>query len=211
MLKPHEIVLESFRIIESEVGEHSFDAVEWPVVRRIIHAAGDLDLLQAVSFTHDAARAGVRALEEGAPIVTDVNMVAAGVHKHARASLGVDLYCEIDAPEVEQSAYAEGLTRSYCAMRKAVHDVGSAIYVVGNAPTALFALCEAVGQGLVAPRLIIAMPVGFVSVVESKAQALALEVPVITVHGRKGGSAVATATINALLLMAVDALSGRPS
>lgn len=204
MLKPHEIVLESFRIIESEVGEHTFDAQEWPVVRRMIHAAGDLELIHAVSFKRHAAREGVRALREGVPIVTDVNMVATGVHKPARAALGVDLHCYIDAPEVVQSARAEELTRSYCAMRQAVHDVGSAIYVVGNAPTALFALCDSVSQGQVAPRLIIAMPVGFVSVVESKAQTLALDVPVITVHGRKGGSAMATAAINALLLMAAE-------
>ncbi|WP_179131187.1 precorrin-8X methylmutase [Candidatus Entotheonella palauensis] len=204
MLKPHEIVLESFRIIESEVGEHDFDAQEWPVVRRIIHAAGDLDLLHAVSFTHNAAGEGVRALKAGVPIVTDVNMVAAGVHKPARAALGVDLHCYIDAPEVAQSAREQELTRSYCAMRKAVHEIGSAVYVVGNAPTALFALCETVSQGLISPQLIIAMPVGFVSVVESKVQALDLDVPVITVHGRKGGSAVATAAINALLLMAAE-------
>jgi len=205
LLKPHEIVLESFRIIEAEVGEHAFDAHEWPVVRRMIHAAGDLDLIHAVSFKGDAAREGVRALKEGVPIVTDVNMVATGVHKPARAALGVDLHCYIDAPEVLHAAREEAQTRSYCAMRKAVHEVGSAIYVVGNAPTALFALCDSVDRGLVTPRLIIAMPVGFVSVMESKAQTLALEVPVITVHGRKGGSAVATAAINALLLMAVEA------
>ena len=205
MLKPHEIIVESFRIIESEVGEHHFDAYEWPVVRRIIHAAGDLDLIHAVSFQGDAAREGVRALKAGAPIVTDVNMVAAGVHKQARAALGVDLHCYIDSPEAARAARDEEMTRSYCAMRQAMREAGSAVYVVGNAPTALFALCEGVAQGLVAPRLIIAMPVGFVSVVESKAQALGLNVPVITVHGRKGGSAMATAAINALLLMAAEA------
>lgn len=204
MLKPHEIVLESFRIIESEVGEHTFDAHEWPVVRRMIHAVGDLELIHTVSFKRDAARAGVQALQRGVPIVTDVNMVAAGVHKQARASLNVDLYCYIDAPDVLQAAREAEQTRSYCAMRKAVNDVGSGIYVIGNAPTALFALCESVGQGLVEPQLIIAMPVGFVSVIESKAQAFALDVPVITVNGRKGGSAMATAAINALLLMAME-------
>ncbi len=204
MLKPHEIILESFRIIESEVEAHAFDAHEWPVVRRMIHASGDLDLIHAVSFKGDAAREGVRALKEGIPIVTDVNMVATGVHQPSRADLGVDLHCYIDAPEVLQAAREEEQTRSYCAMRKAVREAGSAIYVVGNAPTALFALCESVDRGLVTPRLVIAMPVGFVSVVESKAQTLGLDVPVITVHGRKGGSAMATAAINALLLMAVE-------
>ncbi len=206
-LKPHEIVLESFRIIESEVGPHAFDAVEWPVVRRIIHAAGDLDLIHAVSFKRDAAREGVRALREGVPIVTDVNMVAAGVLKPSRAALGVDLHCYIDAPAVVESAREEELTRSYCAIRQAVKEVGSAIYVIGNAPTALAALCERVRQGTVTPRLIIAMPVGFVSVVESKTEALELDIPVITVQGRKGGSAVATASINALLLMAMEQIS----
>ncbi len=204
MLKPHEIVLESFRIIESEVGEHAFDAQEWPVVRRMIHASGDLDLIHDVSFQRDAAREGVRALKDGVPIVTDVNMVATGVHKPARAALEVALHCYIDAPEVVQAARDEERTRSYCAMRQAAREVGSAIYVVGNAPTALFALCESVDQGLIAPQLIIAMPVGFVSVVESKAQTLALDVPVVAVHGRKGGSAMATAAINALLLMAAE-------
>jgi precorrin-8X/cobalt-precorrin-8 methylmutase len=87
-------------------------------------------------------------------------------------------------------------------MQKAITEVGTAVYVIGNAPTALMALCQGVRQGLVRPRLIVAMPVGFVSVVESKEEALTLDVPVITMHGRKGGSAVAAATINALLLLA---------
>jgi precorrin-8X/cobalt-precorrin-8 methylmutase len=91
-------------------------------------------------------------------------------------------------------------------MQKAVADIGTAIYVIGNAPTALLALCDSVRQGLVRPRLVVAMPVGFVSVVESKECALTLDVPVITICGRKGGSAVATATINALLLMAQQGL-----
>ncbi len=204
MLKPHEIVLESFRIIESEVGEHDFDAHEWPVVRRMIHASGDLGLIHDVSFKGDAAREGVRALREGVPIVTDVNMVATGVHKPARAALGIDLHCFIDAPDVLRAAREAETTRSYCAMRKAAREVGSAIYVVGNAPTALFALCDSIEQGLVSPRLVIAMPVGFVAVVESKAQSFALDVPVMTVQGRKGGSAMAAAATNALLLMAAE-------
>ena len=159
-----------------------------------------------MAFQRDAARAGIRALRQGVPIVTDVNMVATGVHKAARAALGVELHCFIDAPDVFRAARDEGQTRSYCAMRKAVQEIGPAIYVVGNAPTALFALCERVTSGSLTPPLVLAMPVGFVSVVESKAQALELDVPVITVHGRKGGSAMATAAINALLLMAADTL-----
>jgi precorrin-8X/cobalt-precorrin-8 methylmutase len=200
--KPDEIMAESFRIIEAEVGAHTFDALEWPVVRRIIHAAGDLDLAAAVSFHGHAARVGVEALQQGIPIVSDVRMVATGIRQQLLAELGCTLHCFIDAPEVQQLAHHTGRTRSYCAMHKAITEVGTAVYVIGNAPTALMALCQGVRQGLVRPRLIVAMPVGFVSVVESKEEALALDVPVITMRGRKGGSAVAAATLNALLLLA---------
>src|SRR5207245_8903829 len=92
--------------------------------------------------------------------------------------------------------------RSARGMHKAVTEVGPAVYVIGNARTALLTLCTYVRQGLVQPGLIVAMPVGFVAVVESKEQALTLDTPVVIVRGRKGGSAVATATVNALLLMA---------
>jgi len=201
-VRPEEILAESFRIIDTEAGAHPFDAVEWPVVQRIIHASGDLDLLQAVQFRHDAAQAGVRALQEGVPIVTDVRMVAVGIRQHELRQLGVALHCFIDAPEVQRLAQEQAQTRSYCAMQRAVAEVGTAVYVVGNAPTALFALYDSMRQGLVRPRLVVAMPVGFVSVIESKEQALALDVPVIPIRGRKGGSAVATATVNALLLLA---------
>jgi precorrin-8X/cobalt-precorrin-8 methylmutase len=197
---------ESFRIIDAEVGTHPFDAVEWPVVQRIIHASGDVELVHAVHFHGQAARAGVRALQEGIPVVSDVRMVAVGIRQQALAKLGIAMHCFIDAPEVQRLAQEQGHTRSYWAMQKAVADIGTAIYVIGNAPTALLALCDSIRQGLVQPRLVVAMPVGFVSVLESKACALALDVPVITIHGRKGGSAVATATINALLLMAQQGL-----
>ena len=192
-------------MIDAEVGPHPFDAVEWPIVQRIIHASGDVDLVHAVHFHRGAAQAGVRALRDGAPMVSDVQMVVAGIRKPALATLGVSLHCFIDAPDVAQQAQATQNTRSFHAMQKAMAEVGSGIYVIGNAPTALLALCDGVKQGRITPRLVIAMPVGFVSVVESKEQALTLEVPVITIRGRKGGSAVTTATVNALLILAQQA------
>jgi len=202
VLTPDQIMAESFRIIDAEVGAHPFDAWEWQVVRRIIHASGDLELARSVYFQRDATRAGVQALQTGLPIVTDVRMVASGIRQPELQALGVTLHCFIDAPDVARLAQETGHTRSFCAMQKAVAEVGTAVYVIGNAPTALLALCTCVQQGLVTPALVVAMPVGFVSVVESKEQALTLACPVITVRGRKGGSAVAAATVNALLLMA---------
>ncbi|HEY7494939.1 MAG TPA: precorrin-8X methylmutase [Candidatus Tectomicrobia bacterium] len=209
-MPPEQIMAESFRIIEAEVGAHAFDAVEWQVVRRIVHASGDLEFARLTQFLRHAAQAGVQALLDGAPIVTDVRMVASGIQQPTRQVLGVALHCYIDDPEVARLAQAQGKTRSTCAMQKAVAEVGPAVYVIGNAPTALLTLCTYVRQGLVQPRLIVAMPVGFVCVVESKEQALTLDTPVITVHGRKGGSAVATATVNALLLMAQQGRAAVP-
>jgi precorrin-8X/cobalt-precorrin-8 methylmutase len=202
MMGPDDILAESFRIIEAEVGAHPFDAAEWPVVRRMIHASGDVGLVREVAFTAGAVAGGVRALRQGAPIVTDVRTVAAGIHRPSLEALGVGLHCFIDDPDVRRGAEAGGKTRSWCAMAKAVAAVGEAVYVVGSAPTALLALCAAVRQGEVRPRLILAMPVGFVAVAQSKDEALALGVPVLAVRGRKGGSAVAAAAVNALLLLA---------
>ncbi|MBM3226295.1 MAG: precorrin-8X methylmutase [Candidatus Tectomicrobia bacterium] len=201
-LTPEQITTESFRMIEAEVGPHPFDALEWPIVRRMIHASGDLEYTRLVHFHRDAARAGVQALQAGAPLVTDVRMVASGIQRAVLEQLGSTVHCFIDAPDVARMAQEQRTTRSACAMQKAVAEVGPAVYVIGNAPTALLTLCALTQQGHVQPPVILAMPVGFVAVVESKEQALTLDVPVITVRGRKGGSAVATATVNALLLLA---------
>jgi precorrin-8X/cobalt-precorrin-8 methylmutase len=198
------ILAESFRIIEREVGPHSFDALQWPIVRRMIHASGDLELARCVHFSPGAARAGVEALRQGVPLVTDVGMVLVGVRDSLCEQLGVRLHCFIDLPEVAAHARASGQTRSYHAMLHAVAIVGEAVYVIGNAPTALHALCAAVRAGEVRPRLVLALPVGFVGVEESKAEALALDVPVIAVRGRKGGSGMAAAAVNALLHLAVE-------
>ena len=140
------------------------------------------------------------------PIVTDVRLVAAGILGPLREALGVGLHCFLDAPELSQRAGSvsdwSGLTRCACAMEHAVATLPEAVYVIGNAPTALSALCAAVRLGVARPRLVIAMPVGFVGVIQSKEEALALPVPVVAIRGRRGGSAVAAAAVNALLLLA---------
>jgi precorrin-8X/cobalt-precorrin-8 methylmutase len=199
---PGEILAESFRIIDAEVGAHGFGPLEWPVVRRMIHASGDLELVHRVYFTPGAIAAGVQAFQEGVPIVTDVRMVAAGIQGPLREAWGVGVHCFLDAPEVSAESKARGLTRCACAMGRAVATFPEAVYVVGNAPTALSALCAAVRDGIARPRLVLAMPVGFIGVIESKEEALALPTPVMAVRGRRGGSAVAAAAVNALLLLA---------
>jgi cobalt-factor III methyltransferase len=190
-----DILAESFRIIEAEVGRHRFGVEEWPIVRRMIHAAGDPSILESVVFRNDAARLGGIAVAQRTPIVTDVNMVAAGLNKDAIRSLGIDVRCRIDDVAAEA-----GSTRSYRAMKRAIAELPEAIFVVGNAPTALVALVEAIRGGSARPRVVVAMPVGFVGVVESKESMLALDVPTIALRGRRGGSAMAAAAVNALLL-----------
>jgi precorrin-8X/cobalt-precorrin-8 methylmutase len=126
-LTPEQIMAESFRLITAEVGAHPFDAAEWQIVRRIIHASGDLEFARLVHFQHAAARAGVQALQAGMPIVTDVRMVASGIQRPVVEKLGITLHCFIDAPEVARMAQEQGTTRSACAMHKAVTEVGPAI------------------------------------------------------------------------------------
>lgn len=202
--QPDAILAESFRIIEAEAGAHGFGPLEWPLVRRMIHAAGDVALARLVHFSPGAAAAGVRAFRDGVPIVTDVRMVAAGILGPPRETLGVALRCFLDAPGIARDAETRGTTRCAGAIERAIAELPEAVYVIGNAPTALGALCAAVRRGDARPRLILAMPVGFVGVVESKDEALALPVPVVAVRGRRGGSAVAAAAVNALLLLARD-------
>ena len=109
-MTPEEIYAESFRIIEAEAGGHPFDAMEWPVVRRMVHASGDLEVLRCVAFTGGAAAAGVAALRDGVAIVADVGMVAAGISKPHAAALSVAVRCFIDDPDVREQAAARGLT-----------------------------------------------------------------------------------------------------
>jgi precorrin-8X/cobalt-precorrin-8 methylmutase len=163
-----------------------------------------VELARLVYFQHNAVAAGVQALRQGAPIITDVRMVAAGLNKAALEALHLSVHCFIDDPEVARRAAAEGRTRSACAMEKAMAAMKQAVFVVGNAPTALLAMCEGIRRGAVQPHLVIAAPVGFVAVEESKERAFALDVPLIGVRGRKGGSAVAAAAMNALLLLAAE-------
>lgn len=202
--RPADIVAESFRIIDAEVGPHRFNEREWPIVRRMIHAAGDVELVHAVRFQHDAAHAAIAALQRGTPIVTDVTMLLAGIDKAAAKTLDVPLHCFLNDVGIAGIAQETALTRSAAGIERAIGTLGDAIYVIGNAPTALLALCEAVRYQRVRPALVIAMPVGFVAVEESKAAAFALPVPVIGVAGRKGGSAMAAAAVNALLHWAVE-------
>lgn len=196
---------ESMRIIQQELDEMGItlnpDCAD--VVRRAIHTTADFDYAKNLIFTPGAASAGAAALRSGTPIVTDTNMARSGINHKACTQFGVERFCYMADPEVAQAAKEHGTTRAVAAVDRWAQEHPNAIFAVGNAPTALLRMCELMEAGKLRPALVIAVPVGFVNVVESKEAMLELcrklEVPAIVAMGRKGGSTVAAAICNALL------------
>ena len=209
---PGDIERSSLAIIAAELAQRgvAVPPENDAVVRRVIHATADFDYAANLRFTPGAAAKGAAALAAGCAIVTDTNMALAGVSKPALAKLGGAAYCYMADPAVAAAAKATGITRAVAAMRHAAAAHPHAVFAVGNAPTALFALCDAMEQGAFRPALIVGVPVGFVNVVESKQRLLEvcgrLGVPAIAALGRKGGSSVAAAVCNALLYTAAGQL-----
>jgi len=201
-MKPEEIEQESFRIILEEMGGHSFSTAELPIVQRVIHATADFEYARLLQFSPHAIESGVQALRAGCMVISDVQMIAAGISKPRLAKFGGEVRCLVSDPKVSTIARQTGKTRSETAMRQFGELLSGAVVAIGNAPTALFEvlrLCEEEG---IQPALVVGVPVGFVNAVESK-QALALSsLNFITTTGRKGGSTVTVAILNALLRLA---------
>ena len=179
------------------------------VVLRVIHATADFDYARNLRFTLDAVMRGVAALRRGCPVVTDTNMALAGLSKPSLERLGAEAHCFMAEPFIRDAAQERGTTRAAASMDYAAGRYPDAVYAVGNAPTALLTLADKLEEGL-RPSLVIAAPVGFVNVVESKERIFAvcerLGVPAIAAMGRKGGSSVAAAIGNALLYAAAELL-----
>lgn len=198
---PLEIERRSFEIIGNFIDESKFGEKELKIIKRVIHATADFEFADNLKISDGAIEAGLMALKEGCTIVTDTRMVEAGVSKKALKKVGAKVKSYIDLPDVEKIAKEEGITRSMAAMIKAVEDKSAKIFAIGNAPTALFKLCELVNGKKIEPSLIIGVPVGFVGAEESKEEVKKLGIPYIITEGRKGGSTVAVAIVNALLYM----------
>lgn len=192
------IYARSFAIIRQEADLARFEGAAERIVVRMIHACGMTDLPKDVEMSRDFAEAGIAALGRGAPILCDAKMVANGV---TRARLPADnaVVCTLDDPRTPDLARAVGNTRSAGAMDLWREHIEGALVAIGNAPTALFRLLELLDAGWPRPAAVIGIPVGFVGAAESK-EALAKDgrVPFLVVHGRRGGSAMTAAAINAL-------------
>jgi precorrin-8X/cobalt-precorrin-8 methylmutase len=201
-VQPQEIEGKSFEMITEELGEHPFTEEQYPVVQRVIHASADFELGRSMVFHPDAIEAGIRAIREGRKIVADVQMVQVGISKPRIEKFGGSVHVYISDPDVMEEAKRLNTTRAIIATRKAVREADGGIFAIGNAPTALLELIRLVKEGEARPGLIVGVPVGFVSAAESKEELAKLDIPFITNIGRKGGSPVAVAAVNALSIMA---------
>jgi len=200
-IAPQDIEAESFRIIESELGPTRFSPEEFAVVRRAIHATGDFSFAENLRFHPQAVAAGLAAIRAGKNILVDVNMAASGISAALLARFGGRVLCRVAEAETVAHAKANSTTRSDAAMVRSIGD-NIGIVAIGNAPTALLKVMELIDQGLFAPDLVIGVPVGFVNASESKELLVEKNYPFITALGRKGGTPVAVAAVNALLRLA---------
>ena len=202
ILKPMDIEKRSFEIISSELGETDLNEKELLVLKRVIHTTADFDYKKNLVFKNNPVEKGIEALKNGCVIVTDTNMALAGINKPSLKKGGNSAVCYIGDDDVAHIAKEKGVTRAQVAVEKAAKINKPLIFAVGNAPTALIKIDELINKSELSPVLIIACPVGFVNVVESKELILKHNIPSITAMGRKGGSNVAASIINAMLYQA---------
>ena len=199
---PSEIEKRSFEIITEELEQEGIvlPEIQAPITKRCIHTSADFDYAENLVFSEGAVEHAMDAIRRGTPIVTDTQMGKAGINKRKLAEFGSEVYCFMSDEDVAAAAKANGTTRAAASMDKAAALGRDVIFAVGNAPTALVRLYELIKEGKIRPELIIAVPVGFVNVVQSKELILSLkETPSIVARGRKGGSNIAACICNALL------------
>ncbi len=201
---PMDIETRSLAIIEEEIDKNLWNTIDTavkPIVKRVIHTTADFDYAKNLSFSENVVEYALKALREGAVIVTDTNMAKSGVNKAALKKYDSEVLCFMADSDVATEAKERSVTRAYISMEKAATLHKKVIFAIGNAPTALIRLYELVKEGKLKPELIIAVPVGFVNVVEAKELIMELNIPYIVAKGRKGGSNVAASICNALLYM----------
>jgi precorrin-8X/cobalt-precorrin-8 methylmutase len=202
IMKPMDIENKSFEIISRELEGRVFEKQNEPVIKRVIHTTADFEYADNLCFSEDAVNKAVGFLKDGACIITDTQMAMSGINKAALKRCRCEVGCFMSDEDVAEAAAREGITRAAVSVRKAAGIKKPLIMVVGNAPTALMELDRMINENEILPKFIVGAPVGFVNVVESKELIMRQNVPFIVARGRKGGSNVAAAIINALLYMA---------
>ena len=203
-MKPMEIERRSFEIITEELGDRKIDPEFELVVKRVIHTTADFDYYDNLCFSEHAVLRMMDAIRAGCDVITDTTMAQSGINKKILAQFGGQARCFIGDADVAEEAKARGVTRSLVSMEKAARLNKPLIFAIGNAPTALFSICELMRAGKLAPEMIIGVPVGFVNVVEAKEEVMRTAQNYIVARGRKGGSNVAAAIVNAVLYQLIQ-------
>lgn len=196
---PEEIEKRSFEMIGEELGDIKLDALQEPIIKRVIHTTADFEYLERLCFSENVVSKLQEAICGGACIVTDTQMAKSGINKKELSKYGGEVFCFMSDEDVAREAKRNRSTRAVASMDKAAALEKDLIFAIGNAPTALVRLYELIEEGKLSPKGIIGVPVGFVNVVEAKELIMQADVPYIVARGRKGGSNVAAAICNALL------------
>lgn len=202
---PDAIANESFDTIDKLldiIGIDDIPEINLPIIKRIIHTTGDPEYGRNFVITPGAVEAGIEAIIKGKSIVTDVNMVKAGIIKNITTLFGNEIVCKIADSDIATKAKNSGLTRAITAINESITELNEGIVAVGNAPSALFHVIDLIKKGKANPALIIGVPVGFVGAAESKEVLMKMDIPYITNIGRKGGSPIAVTIVNAILKLA---------
>ena len=203
-MKPMEIERRSFEIITEELGDRKLDPEFELVVKRVIHTTADFDYYENLCFSEHAVLRMMDAIRAGCDVITDTTMAQSGINKKLLAQFGGQVRCFIGDADVAEEAKARGVTRSLVSMEKAARLNKPLIFAIGNAPTALFSICDLMRAGKLKPEMIIGVPVGFVNVVEAKEEVMRTAQNYIVARGRKGGSNVAAAIVNAVLYQLIQ-------
>lgn len=200
--KPMEIEERSMEIIAPHLAGLNLSDEERKIYSRIIHASGDVEYAPIIKIHPEAIAAAKAAINRGANIFTDVEMVKRGINIRTFSKFGGEIFCKVSDVDVREFAKREGITRSMAAMRIFGKRLDEQIIAIGNAPTALFEVLRLIREENIRPAVIIGVPVGFVGAAEAKTELAAQnEIPFITVEGTKGGSSIAVAAVNAILYM----------
>lgn len=199
--EPSAIEKKSMEIISSELAEKNIilPPERETIIKRVIHCTADFSYAETLKFSDNAVKAALEALKNGCNIVTDTQMAKSGINKAAAAQLGCNIYCFMSDPDVAAEAKERGTTRAEVSMERAAKLEGDVIFAVGNAPTALLKLTEMIRRNEISPKLVVGVPVGFVNIIEAKEEIMGAGAEYIVNTGRKGGSNVAAAILNALM------------
>jgi precorrin-8X/cobalt-precorrin-8 methylmutase len=200
---PMEIENRSMEIIRDSIVDPGFSDKELQIAMRMVHTTGDFEYSGIIDFRNDFVREALSSMRKGGTIFTDTKMALSGINKKALDKAGCQVHTFIDNDKVFQMSKERNTTRSACAVDLALEE-GIRMFVVGNAPTALFRILEHVEKGRLEPEFVVGVPVGFVGAAESKEKLREFGIPSISTVGTKGGSNVAASIINALLYMMVE-------